>query len=171
MTFAQDVNVFVTLAEIAGVFVGFGALIAVTRRGEVAQDLASGLRAVVTIGLIVVVAALVPIAVGRFGLQGHALWLISSLIFLGLMWAVIVASARLPADRRLITRQARGRPLLWAFFWIGLEVPIHLALLVVILGVAPDLDPALYLTALVVNLFQAAFVLAQLVYSSAPADA
>ena len=32
---AQDANLFVTLSFIAGVFVGFRALISVTRRGEV----------------------------------------------------------------------------------------------------------------------------------------
>jgi hypothetical protein len=52
-----------------------------------------------------------------------------------------------------------------ALFWL-LEVAVQLPLVLVVLGAAPDLDGAFYLTALVVHLFEAAFVLAQLVYSA-----
>jgi hypothetical protein len=61
--------------------------------------------------------------------------------------------------------QARQSPAVAAFFWVLLEViPVQLPLILVILGVNPELDVAFYLTALAFNLFQAAFALAQLVY-------
>jgi hypothetical protein len=50
-------------------------------------------------------------------------------------------------------------------FWGVLEVAIQVPLLLAVLGVLPDLAPAFYTTALVVHLFQAAFVLGQFVYS------
>jgi hypothetical protein len=45
-----------------------------------------------------------------------------------------------------------------------LELPVQVPLILSVLGIRPDLQPAFYLTALVFNLFEAAFVLAQFVY-------
>jgi hypothetical protein len=56
----EDAVLFITIAEIAGVFVGFAALISVTRRSEIQPAQLGQMRAVVTIGLVVVVAALIP---------------------------------------------------------------------------------------------------------------
>ena len=47
-----------------------------------------------------------------------------------------------------------------------LEVPLNIALVLVVVGLFPDLEPALYLTAAVLLLFEASFFLTQLVYSS-----
>lgn len=121
------------------------------------------IRAVVTTGLVVVVAGLVPVALSAYGLSDRALWLVSGLVYLALDWAVIVLALRRPENRRLAGAQARTTPVVTALFWL-LEVAIQLPLVLVVLGVRPDLDPALYLTALVVHLFEAAFVLAELVY-------
>jgi hypothetical protein len=51
-----------------------------------------------------------------------------------------------------------------AFFWL-LEVAVQLPLLLVVFGVNRELDTAFYMTALVFHLFEAAFILAQLVYT------
>jgi hypothetical protein len=160
-----ETGLFVAIAEIAGVFVGFGALISVTRRSEVAPEQLGSVRAVVTAGLSVVVAALVPVALSAYGLSGRPLWFLSSLVFLVLGWAVIGLALRAPENRRLVASLAKDRPVSSLFFWIMLEVPIQVPLLLAVLGLFPDLDPAFYTTALAFNLFEAAFVLAQLVYS------
>lgn len=161
---AQDVDVLVAIAEIAGVFVGFGALISVTRRTEIEASQLGQIRAVVTIGLVVIVAALIPVGMGRYGVTGHTLWFICSLIFLFLIWAVIILSLRKPENRELISTRARTNPVMAVFFWLLLEVPMQVPLVLAVLGWYPHLEPALYTTALVLNLFEAAFVLAQLVY-------
>lgn len=153
------------MAEIAGVFVGFGALISVTRRSEIEAAQLGQIRAVVTIGLVVMVAALVPVGLDRYHLTGRVLWFVSGLVFLVISWAVNVLSLRLPENRQLVFSQARSSPLSAAFFWLLLELPVQIPLILILLGPWPDLDPAFYLTALVFNLFEAAFVLAQLVYS------
>lgn len=59
---AIDPPLFIAIAEIAGVFVGFGALISITRRSEVDPARLGAIRAVVIAGLTVVVAALIPVA-------------------------------------------------------------------------------------------------------------
>lgn len=160
----QDFDLLVAIAEIAGVFVGFGALISFTRRSDIAAAQLSQIRAVVTIGLIVVVSALVPVGVGRYGVSGHDLWVFCSLIFLVLSWAAILLSLLRPGSRAVVSTQTRTNPLMAVILWLLLEVPMQVALFLVVLGVNPELDPAFYITALGLNLFQAAFVLVQLVY-------
>lgn len=161
----EDVNLFITLAEIAGVFVGFGALISVTRRNEIEASQLGQIRAVVTIGLVVMVAALIPVGLDRYGVPGHTLWVISSLIFIVLIWVVIVLSLRRSENRELMITRTRANPLFAVFFWLLLEVPMQVPLVLTVLGLYPHLDPAFYITALVLNLFEAALILAQLVYS------
>jgi hypothetical protein len=146
-----DNVLFIAIAEIAGVFVGFGALISVTRRSEVEPAQLGAIRAVVTAGLTVI--------------EGRTLWFTSSLAFLGLSWAVIGLSVRAPSSRRLLASLAKEQPLSSLFFWLVLELPIQVPLILAVLGLFRDLDPAFYVTALAFNLFEAAFVLAQFVYS------
>lgn len=160
-----ELDLFIAMAEIAGVFVGFGALISVTRRDVIEAAQLGQIRAVVTIGLVVMVAALIPICLDRYQVTGHNLWFISSLVFLVISWVVNILSLRRPENRQLMITQARSSPMKAAFFWLLLELPIQIPLLLAAFGVRPDLDPAFYLTALIFNLFEAAFVLAQLVYS------
>ena len=160
----QDVDLFLAIAEIAGVFVGFGALISFTRRTEVQAVQLGQIRAVVTIGLVVIVAALLPVGLSRYGVGGHGLWFTSSLIFLALVWAVTILSLRRPENRQVMMAQTRDSPAMAAFFWLLLELPIHVPLVLAVLGPYPDLEPGFYTTALVFHLFEAAFVLARLVY-------
>lgn len=162
----EEVVLFVTIAEIAGVFVGFAALISVSRRPEIDAAQLGQIRAVVTIGLMVVVAALIPVGLSAYDLGGHALWVTAGLIYLVLNWTVIGLALRRPENRRLAADQARTSPITAALFWL-FEIPIQIPLLLVVLGVNRDLDSALYLTALVFHLFEAALVLAQLVYTQA----
>lgn len=161
----QDMDLFVALAEIAGVFVGFGALISVTRRGAIDATGSAQIRLVVTMGLVVMVAALIPVGIGRYGVTGHALWSWSSITFLVLIWVSITASMRVPRNRALLIAQARANPIGVVFFFVFLEIPIQVPLVLAVLGSYPALEPAFYTTALVLNLFEAAFVLTQLVFS------
>ena len=160
----QDVGLFLAIAEIAGVFVGFGALISFTRRSEIEATQLGQIRAVVTSGLVVIVAALLPVVLSHYGVEGHRLWFLSSLLFLLLVWAVIVLSLRRPENRQIVASETRASPAMAAFFWILLEIPIQVPLVLTVLGPFPDLEPGFYTTALVFNLFEAAFVLARLVY-------
>lgn len=164
---AQDVDLFVSIAGIAGVFVGFGALISVTRRAEIETSLLVLIRGVVTVGLVVIVAALIPVGLGRYGVTGHNLWFTCSVIFFLLNWAVIILSLRRPENKGRMITQARANPVMFTFFWLLLELPVQVPLLLSVLGFFPDLEAAFYTTALVFNLFEAAFVLAQFVYSQA----
>ncbi|MDH3249329.1 MAG: hypothetical protein OEQ47_10225 [Acidimicrobiia bacterium] len=163
-TFSRDVDVFIGLAGIAGVFVGFAALIGLSRDDDVDAARFIDIRGVVTIGLLIIVVALVPVILGRYGLVDHALWLTSSLVFLTLLWTVMFYGMRRPENRAAMRAQAKAAPRLYVFFWVAGETPIQVSLLLIVFGVLPEFEPALYLTALVFQLFEAAYVLSELVY-------
>jgi hypothetical protein len=162
---SQDFDLFVALAEIAGVFVGFGALISFARGDQVDETDLGRLRFVVTIGLVVIVAALVPVGLGRYGVAGRALWGWSSGIFLTIIWLAILSSIRDPESRRFFLSQARENPGASIFLSVFLEVPIQVPLFFAALGILPSLGAAFYTTALILNLCEAAMVLALLVFS------
>lgn len=161
----QDFGLLMTMAQIAGIFVGFGALISITSKSTIDASQLGQIRAVVTIGLVVIVAALLPVGLGHYGLEGHTLWLLCSLVFLSLSWAVTLYSLQRPENREFTLARARANPLMAVFFWLLLEIPMQLPLVLTVLGWYPQLEVAFYITALVLNVFQAAFVLAQFVYS------
>ena len=133
----QDVELFLALAEIAGIFVGFGALIAL-RSGATADPAeVMFVGMVVWMGVQAVAGALAPVAISRFGVTGHALWLTCSVIVLALFWIGDELVKRLSPERRAILaampRKARARQeLIGVPFWL----PMNLALVLVVLGVA-----------------------------------
>lgn len=162
----EDVLLFVTVAEIAGVFVGFAALISVTRRSDIEAGQFAQIQAVVTSGLLVVVAALIPVGLDIYEVSGHGLWVSASLVYLVLNWAVIFLALQRSANRQMTRAQIRHNPVGAAFFWL-LELAIQVPLLFIVFGANRDFDVAFYMTALVFHLFEAVFILAQLVYAQA----
>ncbi len=164
----MNLDLFVPIAEIAGIFVGFGALISVGRdRG--AETLAM-LRTVITNGLVVLVAALIPVALSRYGLTDRTLWGCSSAAFLVMTWIAILGQLQDSKSRAWAMAYAKTHPKLTTFFWVFFEVPIQVPLVLAMVGFAPSLAPAFYLTALVVNLFEAAFLLARVVFTRSLSD-
>ena len=162
---ALDSGLFIAIAEIAGVFVGFGALISVTRRDEIEAAQLARIRGLVTVGLMMIIVALIPVGFDLYGVIDHNLWFMSSLIFFSLNWVVIILSFRDPVNRELMSAQTRTNPIISVLFWLLLEVPLQLPLILTILGLYPHLEPAFYTTALLFSLFEGAFALVQLVYS------
>ena len=159
----QDIELFIAISEIAGVFVGFGALISLTRKNAIEYAQLGRLRGVVSVALVVIVASLIPVGFSRYGLAGHDFWLVCSIIFLFLVWAQIVLSLSKAKNRELLTIQTYDNPLASMFFWIMLEAPIHISLILTIFGIYPDFEPAFYTTALIFHLFEATFLLVQIV--------
>jgi hypothetical protein len=163
LNITQDIELFIAIAEIAGVFVGFGALISLTRKNAIDFPQLGRLRGVVSVALVVIVAALIPVGISRYGITGHNFWLVCSIIFLFLVWAQILLSLSKSEYRKLLTKQTRVSPLGSIFFWLLLEAPIHVSLVLAIIGIYPDLEPAFYTTALLFHLFEATFLLVQIV--------
>jgi hypothetical protein len=103
----QDADLLLSLAGIAGVFVGFGALISVRSGGASEVHENAYMRAVVWMGLVAVIAALAPVTLGRYGLAEHEVWALSSVVVLVGYWGMVAISNLMPevkADRAAASR-------------------------------------------------------------------
>jgi hypothetical protein len=161
----QDVDLFLSLAEIAGVFVGFGALISVRSGGASDAHEVSYIRSVVSAAIWVVVAALAPVIVSRYGVTGHDLWLVCSLLALILWFGVWIVNERAPEMREDVAATPRAEIVRGVAANALLFVPMMIALVLVMLGLFPGQEPALYLTAVGLILFLDALNLLFLVFS------
>jgi hypothetical protein len=155
----------VTLAEISGVFVGFGALISLTSRDKMNILEFGVMRAAVTAGMTTMVGALIPLGFAAYGIEGAALWRVSSAAFLAIEAVFLVDNWRRPDNREFLLAGSRQRPVAFWLFWLLLELPMVLPLLLVLLGVFPGLGQGLYTTAVLVSLLQAVWALWQVIYS------
>jgi hypothetical protein len=160
----METELFVHFAEIAGVFVGFGALISLRSAHITDVHDVVYLRGVLTLGIWVVIAALAPIAISRYGVDGHALWL-SSAVFAIVVWAIGLIAFGRSAESRAVDRSPE--PVDRVFPLVGL--PLHLvlagSLILVILGVLRSVDEALYVTALTAGVVFAGYTLLTYVVS------
>jgi hypothetical protein len=161
----QDADLFLSLAGIAGVFVGFGALIRTRSGGASDAHEVAYMRAVVWMGLMTVIAALAPVTIGRYGLAAHHVWALSSVLVLVGYFGMVAFATRTPevkADRAATSRTFRvvegTASLLFA-------IPLILAPAAIVLGLLPELEAALYFTVVVLILLGAGFSLLELVFS------
>jgi hypothetical protein len=157
----DNLHLFLSIAEIAGVFIGFGALISFAR--DATLDVRSQLLYVVWIGLVVLSAALLPVWLDRFGLADRTLWVSSSAGFLLIIWGSLFIVFRDREFREWNKADVKAHPVRTALYLGCLELPIQASLVLEIFGVFPTLSSAFYVTALVLNLFEAAIYLGRLV--------
>ena len=160
----QEAELLVVLAEIAGVFVGFGALIAVRSGGAGDVLDVAYLRSILAIGVWVVVSALAPVTLGAYDIGEREVWLVSGLVALAGMVAIVATNYRTREMTELRESLPRAELLREAATYVLLWVLMAAALIVVVLGLFPGHEPALYLTAVVLGLFVAALSLLWLVF-------
>jgi hypothetical protein len=167
----QDTELFLSLAEIAGVFVGFGALLSIRSSGLSDAHEVAYIGWVVSTAIWVVIAALAPVIVSQYDVTGHVLWLACSLVVLVLFAVILVVNGRAPEmreDRAVIF--ANRPPLLLLVVGAGSTIwlptaSLVLVLVLVVLGPLPGQEQALYLTAVGLGLFMSAIGLFAMVFS------
>jgi hypothetical protein len=154
----METDLFVHFAEIAGVFVGFGALI--SQRSARPTDLHDVvyLRAVLGLGVWVVLASLVPIAVSRYGVHGDALWRPCAVVALT-VWVLYLVVFIGSAPTRELNKSTERMDRYFPVVGLPLHVVIAGSLVLVILGVWPDVEEALYVTALAAGVAFAGYTL------------
>jgi 1,4-dihydroxy-2-naphthoate octaprenyltransferase len=165
----QHADLFMELAGIAGVFVGFGALIAVRSGGPTDPKEVAPIRGAVATGVLTVMAALAPVTLGFFDLTQHQVWALSSALALIGMAVFAAALFRTPEYRAMAAgeveearRSSRSR---WLVVLRDVVLNALLSLtylllpIVILLGVAPDLEAGLYFALVALILLGAAWML------------
>ena len=104
----QQADLFIGLAGIAGVFVGFGALIAVRSGGASDAFETTYVRFVVWLGMLAVVAALVPLTLGPYGLGEHEVWVLSCVILVAAYLGMGIVNVRMPESRAVAAASVSG---------------------------------------------------------------
>jgi hypothetical protein len=161
----QDTELFMGLAGIAGVFVGFGALIAV-RSGGLGDDFETTyVRLVAWLGMLTVVAALAPLTLGPFGLGDHEVWVLSCAILVAVYLGMGIVNVRLPETRAVDAASSRTHRIIDAGTSALFGIPTVIAMVVIVLGLRPELEAALYQTVVVLLLLSAGTTMLELVYS------
>jgi hypothetical protein len=155
-----------SLAEIAAAFAGFAALVSVLRRGagqptRAVHDILR-LRLVISSSVAGVAAALIPVGLAVYGLDAALTWKLAAGVFLVLGNGIIASFVG-------AYRPVRGtfRPDHLAVAVVTtLELIEQASLAAVIVGFSQAPLPALYMTALIANLCQAAFIFVRFVEST-----
>lgn len=161
-----DAELFIHLAEIAGVFVGFGSLLAF-RSGHVTDShTVEYLRGMVGSGLWVILTALAPIAISRFGVEGRLLWVPCSLLALIVFVASWIIDAHSPENRAERTLH-RTESVRYAFLGIPMTLALFGALILILTGAWPQRDQALYFAAVTLGLLETGLDLVWLIWAQA----
>ena len=156
---------FLELAGIAGVFVGFGALIAVRSGGASDAFETTYMRFVVWLGMLTVVAALAPVTLGPYGLGEHEVWVLSCAILVAAYLAMGIVNVRMPESRAVDAAASRTHKVAEYGISVLLGIPTLIAVILIVLGLRPELEAALYRTVVVLVLLGAGGTLLYLVYS------
>ncbi len=160
----METELFVHFAEIAGVFVGFGALISLRSAQLTDVHDVVYLKTVLALGVWVVVAALVPIAISRYGVEDHALWLASALVALP-VWVLLLVILERSADMRVLSTSPERLDRYYPVIGLPLNLIITGSLVLIMLGVWRSHDDALYVTALAADVVLAGYTLLAAVIS------
>jgi hypothetical protein len=163
----QDADLFLELAGIAGVFVGFGALIAVRSGGASEPQEVSAVRVVVAMGVMTIIGALAPVTLGRYDLTDHQVLALSSVLVLVGSLGMGLLHIRTPEYKAMVATASRPSRVVLVVelaAWVLLVGGAALAPIIIVLGLAPELEGALYFTVLVLILLLAAWSLLSLVF-------
>lgn len=160
----METELFVHFAEIAGVFVGFGALISTRSSLPSEAHHTVYLRGVLELGVWVIIAALVPIALWYYGVEGPKLWRPCALLGL-VLWAILVVLLTRTPESREIDHNPDRVDRFFPIVGLPLHVILAGSLLLILLGRWPAQDGALYVTALTTGVVFAGYTLLTLVLS------
>jgi hypothetical protein len=123
------------------------------------------MRGVVSVGLAAVLAALAPVVISRYGLTEHEVWALSSVLFIVALVGVY-ASNNLAQEARLADEGVSGRvKVVRAVVWAPTMIVLVLSPIAIVLGVAPELEAALYFTVVALTLLMSAISLLMLVFT------
>ena len=164
-----EAEILLTVAEVAVAFAGFASLVSILGRGTADVEprvLSLRMRAMLISSLLVVGYALVPVIFDAYGSPPHMAWTGSSLLLLvtnlGYYWwlqRAILTLGRVGLAATRFQRRVIIPTLLLTLMGVSVLLAANLRLAM----------PAIYLTALVLLLFQSGFAFCLIVFSFLPA--
>lgn len=163
-----ETEILLTVAEVAVAFAGFASLVSILGRGTSADDprvLSIRMRAMLLTSLLVVGFSLVPVLLGSYGASPRVAWVASSVSLLLATLAYyrwlqkgIVTLGRAGLTPSRLQRRVIIPTLLATLGVVSLLLVVNAQLAI----------PAIYLTALVLLLFQSGFAFSLIVFSFLP---
>ncbi len=164
----DDIDTLLAIAEIAGVFVGFAALVTILTRGQADSEYDDSFRLanVILTSVMVIAAAIVPVVLNRYGFAESAVWRASSSLLFVYNWFALFLLRHVAHG---FARAHSRRPVLSTTLW-ALEALFQIPLLLCIVGAWQGLALAFYLTAVVALLFQVIVLFTDLVTSMIARD-
>lgn len=157
------VGYLLSLAEISGVFIGFGALIgAIQSREERDTRKMANVAGVCAIGIVTLLACLFPLLL--FGLEFENLWFYSSLVFLAMIIIAFGLAYSNPAFTHHNPVRFKENLVVALVFWVLFEIPIQVGLLCNIFGFFPEHSAGLYFIAVIFNFAESGLFLILMVF-------
>ncbi len=153
-----DYSTYISLASIAGIFIGFAALITASDD----DNSPALIRGMVNIGILTLAGALIPVLLTEYGVKRELMWRLSSALFFLLIWYSLLHRT----TRKFLAIQFKMDLKAALFFWIFIEVPVQLPLILTMIGVFPSTHHAFFITSIILNLIQAGYLLVQFVHTS-----
>lgn len=154
----ETISFMYVLAQIAGIFVGFGALISASKGGSATVQEREILAGMVWIGIMLLIGAILPILVDSYGFSPAWSLRAGALIFLVMAWIGIFRFWE------SIKYGIKTAPAAASFYWAH-EVLIQIPLVLILMGLFSPYHEPFYLTALVISAFEAAQNLVGLVFA------
>lgn len=154
----ETISFMYVLAQIAGIFIGFGALISASKGGSATLQERETLAGMVWIGIMLLVGAILPILIDNYGFNPAWSLRAGAVVLLLMAWIGII---RFWQSIKYVIKTA---PAAASFFWVQ-EVLIQTPLILILIGLFSPFHEPFYLTALVVSAFEAAQNLVGLVFA------
>ena len=123
------------------------------------------MRFVVWIGMLTVIAALAPVTLSPYGLGEHEVWVLSCAILVAAYLGMGIVNVRMPESRAVDAAASRTHKIAEYGMSVLLGIPTLIAVVLIVLGLRPELEAALYRTVVVLFLLGAGGTLLELVYS------
>ena len=164
----SDSDILLTIAEVAVAFAGFSSLVGILGQRSSLDDprvLGVRMRAMLLSSLLVVAFSILPVVMARYGTTPELLWSSSSLMLLvtvGAFCVWVLLSFR-SLGRPALTRTWVQRLIILPTVFLTLTSLVALLLVNVMLA-----RPAIYLTALLLLLFQSGHTFCHIVFSFLP---
>ena len=156
MELLNTLDYLATLAEVAGVFVGFAALVSTLKARETDSEKAVELTmnvVIVTTSALAIFAALLPIGIAQFTSAENFIWRTSSQILLLFEFGTIYMTTRLSGFSA--AHRTRG---LESYSGWAVEAFILVPLILCALDLLPEYNGALYFLAVLALIVQAIFL-------------